>query len=133
GVAVKDHLVENDKPLPREKFYVPGSLIKMRVDNTNPIAYGMPSETYAFFENSPVFRTTTTRVGWFEGRSTLASGWAWGQQHLDGGTAIVEATVGNGKVILMGPEVAFRAQPAGTFKLIFNALYYGSAKNVTLP
>jgi len=36
--------------------------------------------------------------------------------------------VGQGKVVLLGPEVAFRAQPHATYKLLFNALYYGSAK-----
>jgi hypothetical protein len=36
--------------------------------------------------------------------------------------------VGQGKVVLLGPEVAFRAQPHATFKLLFNSLYYGSAK-----
>ena len=66
----------------------------------------------------------------------LDSGWAWGQQYLDGGTAVAEASVGEGKVVLLGPEVAFRAaagRAAGTFKLLFNALYFGSAKQVTLP
>ena len=58
----------------------------------------------------------------------LDSGWAWGQQYLDGGTAVAEAAVGEGKVVLLGPEVAFRAQPHGTFKLLFNALYRGNAQ-----
>jgi len=128
--------VEIDKALPREKFYIPGALLKAHIDNTNPIAYGMPAEAYVFFDNSPVFRVSTNgvaRVGWYEGKAPLASGWAWGQELLDGGAAFAEASVGDGKVILLGPEVAFRAQPHGTFKLLFNALYYGSAKPVTLP
>ena len=31
-----------------------------------------------------------------------------------------------------GPEVMFRGQPHGTFKLVFNAIYAGSAAPVTL-
>jgi hypothetical protein len=62
-----------------------------------------------------------------------SSGWAWGQQYLDGGTTIAEASVGEGKVVLLGPEVNFRDQPHGTYKLLFNGLYYGSAKAAALP
>jgi hypothetical protein len=40
--------------------------------------------------------------------------------------------VGEGKVFLLGPEVTFRAQPHGTFKLLFNSLYYGSAQSSNL-
>jgi hypothetical protein len=129
-----------ERALPREKFYIPGSLLKMTVDNTNPLAYGMPKAVDVFFENSPVFKLQptvqlqhTSPVGWFSGTQVLDSGWAWGQQYLDGGTAVAEATLGEGKVVLLGPEVNFRDQPHGTYKLLFNGLYYGSAKNAALP
>ncbi len=89
-----------------------------------------------FFENSPVFKLQPT----VELKRHVASrlvrreagfgqpGWVWGQQYLDGGTAVAEASVGEGKVVLLGPEVNFRDQPHGTYKLLFNGLYYGSAK-----
>jgi hypothetical protein len=144
GVPVKDYLTEKgpdgkDRSLPREKFYIPGSLLKANIDNTNPLAYGMPSQVDVFYDNSPVFKMApdseqkkTSSVGWFSGPNVLDSGWAWGQQYLDGGTAVAEASVGEGKVMLLGPEVAFRAQPHATFKLLFNGLYLGSAKPETM-
>ena len=46
----------------------------------------------------------------------------------EGGVAIAEAPVGEGKLLLMGSEITFRAQPHGTFKLLFNSLYLGTAK-----
>ncbi len=140
GLPVKNYLTEMGKDgeehaLPPDKFYIPGSLLKMNVDNTNPLAYGVPHQVDVFFDNSPVFKLApnaelkhTEPVAWFSGTNLLASGWAWGQQYLDGGTAIVEASLGEGKVILLGPKVAFRAQPHATFKLLFNGLYVGSAK-----
>jgi hypothetical protein len=145
GVAVHNYLTEKgpdgkDRPLPREKFYIPGSLLKASVDNTNPLAYGMPAQVDVFFDSSPVFRLEpdaelkrTAAVAWFSGAEVLDSGWAWGQQYLDGGTAVAEASVGEGKVVLLGPEVNFRDQPHGTYKLLFNGLYYGSAKAAALP
>ena len=145
GIPVKNYLTEvgadgKEHPLPREKFFIPGSLLKVNVDNTNPLAYGMPSQVDVFFDSSPVMKLEpnaelkhTSAVAWFSGPNVLDSGWAWGQQYLDGGTAVAEASVGEGKVVMLGPEVAFRAQPHATFKLLFNGLYYGSAKETTLP
>jgi hypothetical protein len=111
--------------LSREQFYVPGSLLRAAIDTTNPLAFGMGPEAIVFFDNSPVFRVEgeVHPVAWFAARETLASGWAWGQEHLEGSTAVAEAKVGAGKVVLLGPEVAFRGQSHGTFKLLFNALY----------
>ena len=144
GLPVEDHLTEMGKdgkphPLPREKYYVPGSLLKVRVNNNNPLAYGMPAEVDLFFENSPVFNLLpeaslqhTEPVAWFASAKPLDSGWAWGQQYLKDGVAVVAASVGEGKFFALGPEVTFRAQPHGTFKLLFNALYYGLAKPTNL-
>jgi len=66
-------------------------------------------------------------VAWFDTKDALRSGWAWGQHYLSGGTAAVEARVGKGKVFLFGPEITFRAQPHGTFKFLFNSIYYGTS------
>jgi uncharacterized membrane protein YgcG len=143
-LPVKSYLTEmgpdgHERNLPADKFYIPGSLLKMNVDNTNPVAYGMPKQVDVFFDNSPVFKLEptveiqkTAPVGWFSGKQVLDSGWAWGQQYLDGGTAVAESTVGEGKVVLLGPEVNFRDQPHGTYKLLFNSLYYGNASSAAL-
>jgi hypothetical protein len=121
GVPVSDPLAG----LSREQFYVPGSLMRAAIDPTNPLAFGMGPEAIVFFDSSPVFslKGDVQKVAWFASRETLASGWAWGQEHLEGSTAVAEAQIGAGKVVLLGPEVAFRGQPHGTFKLLFNALY----------
>ena len=136
GVPVANELAT----VPRDKFYIPGSLLRARIDNTNPLAYGMPETVDMFFDSSPVFRLGAdakgkgeNRVAWFEGKETLDSGWAQGQDLLDGTTAVVEAKSGEGKVFVMGPEVTFRGEPHATFKLLFNGLFYGAAKPATLP
>ena len=114
--------------LSREQFYVPGSLMRATVNPTNPLAFGMNPEAIVFFDNSPVFKLDgdtqdVQKVAWFAERNTLASGWAWGQEHLEGSTAVAVAKLGAGKVVLLGPEVGFRAQSRGTFRLLFNAMY----------
>jgi hypothetical protein len=66
-------------------------------------------------------------VAWYENASPLRSGWAWGQQYLDQAVSIVDAPVGKGRLVLFGNEVVWRGQPHGTFKLLFNGVYSGSA------
>jgi hypothetical protein len=47
---------------------------------------------------------------------------------LDGGVAIAEAKVGKGRLVLYGPQIAFRAQPHGTFKFLFNGILAASTE-----
>ena len=143
GLPITSYLTEMgpngvEQPLPTTKFYIPGSLMRITVDNTQPLAYGMPPTADVDFDHSPVFRIVPSRqneaknVAWFNGPATLVSGWAWGQAYLNGGAAIVSGKIGQGTIYAIGPEITFRAQPHGTFKFLFNGLYAGSAVPTTL-
>jgi hypothetical protein len=139
GLPMSNHLVERtpegaDRPLGNAKFYVPGSLLEVAVDSTAPGALGMGRRAIVMFDNSPVFRLAPDAAArgvrplvWFDTVAPLKSGWAWGQNYLEGGVAAADAQVGRGTVRLIGPEALFRAQPHGTFKLVFNGLI-GSAR-----
>ncbi|RAK59442.1 peptidase [Phenylobacterium hankyongense] len=125
----KDGKVE---PLPSSKFYIPGSVVLAKVDNKDPLGYGFGDTVDLFFDSSPVFKLKAggdqvKSVSWFQGDDPLLSGWAWGQKALDGASGVVDASYGKGKLFLMGPEVAMRGQPYGSFKFIFNGLMYGPA------
>jgi hypothetical protein len=135
GLPIENHLVvrapgEADRPLAGEEYYVPGSILQVAVDNTLPVAAGFQNKVDVFFDNSPVFRLKPDAankgvkpIAWFESASPLRSGWAWGQNYLEGGTAMVEANIGKGKLYMFGPEITFRGQPHGTFKFLFNGIY----------
>ncbi|MGE5245339.1 MAG: M14 metallopeptidase family protein [Betaproteobacteria bacterium] len=138
GLPLGNHLVEmvngTERPLPSTKFYIPGSILRVSVDNTDPLAYGMEKQLDVFFNNNPVLELAPNAslegvrpVAWFAGGEALRSGWAWGQQYLQGGAAAVEASVGKGRLLLLGPEITFRGQPHGTFKFLFNGVYYSTA------
>ena len=143
GLPISNALTEKlpdgtERDLPREKFYVPGSLLRAQVDNTHPLGFGLGSEVDVVFNSSLTFQLDPDAVkrgvepvAWYVDRP-LRSGWAWGESYLEDGVAVVDASVGQGKLFLFGPEVAFRAQSHGTFKFLFNGIYYGSAQPVTL-
>jgi hypothetical protein len=142
GVPVASALVErrpggSTRPLGPEELYVPGSILRVSVDNATPLGYGFASTVDVMFDRSPVFalpagQPAAGRVAWFAGASPLRSGWAWGQTHLEGGVAVVDARVGRGRVLLFGPEIVFRAQAHGTFKFLFNGIHYSKAEPVRL-
>src|SRR5262245_946391 len=96
----------------------------------------MEERAMVFYDESPAFRLAPEAalkglkpVAWYDNATPLRSGWAWGQQYLDQAVSIVEAPIGKGHVVLYGNEVLWRGQPHGTFKLLFNGIYYGSASS----
>jgi len=130
GLPVGNKLVDGaGAPLADEQYYVPGSVLRVKVDTAHALSQGLRADTDVYFDNSPVFTLPAdaqarglTPIAWFDSATPLRSGWAWGQQHLQGGVAIAEARVGAGRLVLFGPEITFRSQPHGTFKFLFNGI-----------
>jgi len=136
GLPVTNALVDSaGQALPQTKFYVPGSILRVQVDTTSPLAFGMRGAADMYFYNAPAFRLLPgadaaglKKVVWIDTPTPLRSGWAWGQRYLDGATEVISAKVGKGTLILYGPDPYFRSQPHGTFKLLFNGIYFPAAQ-----
>ena len=60
-------------------------------------------------------------------REPLRSGWAWGQQYLQRRSRSSRRRSARA-VVLFGPEITWRGQPHGTFKFLFNGIYYSTAQ-----
>src|SRR5215216_2676672 len=118
----------------RTEFYVPGSILRIELDTSHPLAAGMPKETIAWAEDSPVFEVTNdpnasvpaanVRViaSYPANKDPLLSGWLLGGDLIKGKAALVEVTIGKGRVILFGFRPQYRAQSLATYPLFFNAL-----------
>ncbi|HET9269520.1 MAG TPA: M14 metallopeptidase family protein, partial [Vicinamibacterales bacterium] len=138
GIGVADALVETQADgtraaLPRDRHYVPGSVMRVAVDNTAPLGYGFEREVDVFFDDSPAFRldgAAGRRVAWYPNAAPLRSGWALGQRYLNGHAAAIDVPLGRGRVIVFGPEITYRAQSHGTFKFLFNAILYPRAERM---
>ncbi len=121
--------VENGvRGLNRREFFIPGSILEVLNDNSHPIAYGFERGTALFYRTSPAFVAHEGHCVVKYPTETLLSGWSTGDQHLIDKAAIVDVPFGKGKVILIGFPVVYRGQSHGTFRYLFNAIYYGSAK-----
>ena len=135
NLPVRNALVEmvagKEKTLPGEKFYIPGSVMQVTLDNDYKANWGMNKNADVYFSASPVFkllpdaiaRKEVVPLAWYASDKTLRSGWAFGQSYLQDGVAAFEAKVGNGKLWVYGPEITFRGQTHSTYKMLFNQLY----------
>ncbi|OQX94764.1 hypothetical protein B6I21_08970, partial [candidate division KSB1 bacterium 4572_119] len=115
----------------RSEFRAPGVMLKNRIDTNHPIGWGMPEIFAAFVSSSPAFRTSTPMVGTdrtvvatYPDEELLLSGWIHGEKLLRKKVSIVDVKYGEGKIILLGFRVQHRAQPHGTFKILFNSIAY---------
>jgi hypothetical protein len=114
-------------------FYVPGSLLRVVLDTEHPIAYGMPREAAVFFQENAALDVSgiAKPVATYPLTNPLLSGWILGEEKLHGKIAVAEVPVGPGRIILLSIRPQFRAQVRGTYRLLFNSIYYGAATLTT--
>jgi hypothetical protein len=102
----------------------PGSLLNVQLDRQHPLSYGLPDNIAIWSEGSPAWETQEKTVARYPESGILASGWLLGEPVIARRSALVDAKIGSGHVILFGMRPQYRAQSYLTFKLLFNALLY---------
>jgi len=126
--------------LRREQHFAPGTILRIQVDTSNPIGYGMARNTYGFYDNSPFFALLDgfnslkpTVIARYPNQDIVASGWLRGEDLMAGRAAVVSVDLKPGRVVLFGLRPQHRGQTHATFPMLFNALYLsatsGSATN----
>ena len=113
---------------PVDQFYCPGSILRIDLDPSDPLSYGMQTHTAGFFSFSSAYEVdgaaSTIRTAARYGTSNLLlSGWLEGESVIAGRSAVVQATVGAGQVVLLGFRVQHRGQSLATFRLLFNSIF----------
>jgi len=119
----------------RDEFSTPGTILRVRVNRTHPLAYGMPNDAFVYRTNDPVlaFPAGRTPQGtivarYEEGSQVVASGWARKPETFYGKAALVETNAGKGTIVLFGFRPQYRGQTHGTYRLLFNALLDSAAE-----
>jgi hypothetical protein len=138
--------------LPATEFYAPGSIVRVTLEGSDPLAFGMPREAHAFFNASHAFEVGRRRgraggrsgdrgavpegvrvVGTYASEQVLMSGWLLGGSTIAGRAAVLEARIDAGRVVLIGFRPQHRGQSHGTFKLLFNALLLAGTEDSLPP
>jgi hypothetical protein len=114
-----------------EPLYAPGSILRVLVDTTNAVAFGMPDTAAVYFTNSVTFDVVAASqvrvIARYpeRGEDILLSGYLQGASQIAGKAAAVSAPVGRGHVVMFGFRPQHRGQSYGTFRMLFNALLAG--------
>ncbi|MCA0368710.1 MAG: M14 family metallopeptidase [Proteobacteria bacterium] len=130
GAPVQDVLLGADgKPPASTDFFIPGALLRTEVDNRRPLAFGVTDRLDVFFNRNTGFRHAGegASIVRYPEQVAVSSGWAIGPQKLSGADAVLDLPHGQGRVIVLGPDVVNRAQARASTRLLFNALFYGPA------
>jgi len=125
------------KGLTRDQHFAPGAILKLEIDTQHPIGYGVASETFGFYVNSPFFSIVegfaSQKIGVvarYPNTNVIASGWLKGEELMAGRAAVVSIDMNPGRVVLFGLRPQHRAQTHATFPMLFNALYMSTVGDV---
>lgn len=119
-------------------FHSPGSLLRAAVDTSHPLAFGMPQQAIVYSTGGHAFEISLLEefsrgdravrsVVRYADKDLLASGWVAGERSVLGKSVLLEASHGQGRVVLFGFRPQFRGQSFGAFKLLLNAIYLSAA------
>ncbi|MGD2216594.1 MAG: M14 family metallopeptidase [Gemmatimonadales bacterium] len=125
ALPVTDVLADID----RRDFFIPGSILRLRLERGHPLAQGVPARTAAWFQRGLAFEPTDEAGGnvnivgrYGEAGELLLSGWVNGAEHIAGHGAIAVVRHGRGRVVLFGFRPQYRGQTIASYPLIFNAI-----------
>jgi Zinc carboxypeptidase len=106
---------------------VPGASIRIALDPSDPVAWGLGAQTFAFDNQDPLLipGAASRVVGRFPtGSGFSASGYTEGATALQGTAAVLDDALGAGHTVLFSFDPNFRAYTDATERLFANALLY---------
>jgi hypothetical protein len=120
-----------------DEFFCSGALLRADVKE-HPVTAGLPSQADLLFERNEVFEPKpefrgTVLASYIANRNPLRSGYLIGAEKIEGKAAAMDVVLGQGHVILIGFRTQWRGQSHGTYKFLFNALYYNNSMAPALP
>ena len=105
---------------------IPGSLIRVQLDPSSPLADGVGEFAWVMYEADRILRPVdgTAPVAYpaFGGEDFAVSGLSTGSDRLGGTAAVVDEPMGDGRTIVFSTDPNYRAWTEGTQRILWNAI-----------
>jgi hypothetical protein len=110
------------------KSDIPGSLLRLRVDPSSPLADGVGRDVWNFYDYDAVMQPTdpsTVQLSYPPAASAdfFVSGFAKGEKELGGTASVVAEPFGGGESVLFASEPNFRGYTDGMQRVLWNAIF----------
>ncbi|MFQ5751261.1 MAG: hypothetical protein ACE5HI_04625, partial [bacterium] len=125
-------VLNNVQELSSRDYFAPGSLVLTELDSDSPLTYGLPHKLAVMLRRGPAFSPKATTaigpkmVGRYPNYDPRLSGFLLGPEHIQGKGSIAVQSLGKGRVILFSMAPQFRAMTHGSYKLMFNAIFWAA-------
>jgi hypothetical protein len=119
------------KGLKQQEHFCPGAIVRVKLDTSSPLAYGMPEELAVLKVWGPAFVPAPDSrewdglemVGVYPESNVRMSGFLLGPEYLENAGALAAQKLGKGEVVLFSFRPQFRDMTDGGYKLLFNAVF----------
>ncbi len=114
--------------LDSNEFSCAGALLQIELADSAAATGGLPDRPAVMFAGGPAFQTKAGFDGkvlarFADADSLLLSGVIIGPEKIQGKSAALEVSYGQGRIYLFGFKPQWRGQSHGTYKMLFNLLY----------
>ena len=124
GALLADRLDLTTADLRDGTLAIDGTLIRVRLDRSSPLAEGVGGSVWVMFSDDDTIRVRPALAPLVYPSAGLAtSGLSLHTQRLAGQPAAVDEAVGRGRVVLFPNDLNFRGVSTGTQRVLWNAIY----------
>jgi hypothetical protein len=113
---------------------VPGAILRVNLDNTHPLAFGLGEQMPVLNDTAPILELTSKgeNVAYFPKENLQLSGFisAENERKVAQSAFLIREHAGRGAVVLFADNPVFRGFWDGTTRLLLNAIFFG---NITDP
>lgn len=123
----------DEKEVDAQTDRIPGALMKIRLDNTHPLAFGYGKEVVVANMTSPILELTSKgdNVGYYPKDNFKVSGFITEDnlKKFPNTAYLIREDQGRGHVILYADDPNFRSFWEGTSRLFLNSIFFGAIDN----